>query len=116
MKNDLTVIIPVFNEEEIIESTILNLLPVCTSFGWKILAIDDGSVDQTPYILKKYEEKKDIKVINHPYNKGYGSSLKAGIISADTDLVAFYDGDGQHHPDDLVKMYESFGNNDMLVG
>lgn len=116
MKNDLTVIIPVFNEEEIIESTILNLLPVCKSFGWKILAVDDGSVDQTPYILKMYEEKKDIEVIKHPYNKGYGSSLKAGIISADTDLVAFYDADGQHNPDDLVKMYESFGNNDMLVG
>ncbi|MCJ7448901.1 MAG: glycosyltransferase family 2 protein [Bacteroidales bacterium] len=116
MKSSLTVIIPAFNEEESIENTILNLLPVCRSQGWQILAINDGSVDQTPYILKKFEEKKDIKVINQPFNKGYGSSLKAGIISADTDLVAFYDADGQNQPNDLVKMYESFGNNDMLVG
>jgi len=116
MKNSLTVIIPAFNEEESIESTILNLLPVCKGHGWQILAIDDGSVDKTPFILKKFEEKKDLKVINHPYNKGYGSSLKSGIISADTDLVAFYDADGQHQPIDLMKMYEAFSNYDMLVG
>ncbi|MBN2863482.1 MAG: glycosyltransferase [Bacteroidales bacterium] len=80
MEKNLTVIIPVFNEEEIIENTILNLLPVCKSLGWKILAINDDSVNQTPYILKGYEEKKDIKVITHPYNKGCGGSFKSGII------------------------------------
>lgn len=116
MINDLTVIIPVFNEEEIIENTIQNLLPVCKNLGWKILVINDGSSDQTLSILKRYEEKKDIKVITHPYNKGYGSSLKTGIILADTGLIAFYDADGQHRPGDLVKMYEAFGNYDMLVG
>jgi glycosyltransferase involved in cell wall biosynthesis len=57
-----------------------------------------------------------VRLINHPYNKGYGASLKTGMINSNTELVAFYDSDGQHNPEDLESLASKFGNYDMLVG
>ncbi|WP_417888199.1 glycosyltransferase [Zunongwangia sp.] len=69
---DITIIIPVFNEGEIIESVIKNL----RNEGFEnLLVINDGSSDETPNILKRI----GVKSITHNYNKGYGASLKTGI-------------------------------------
>jgi glycosyltransferase involved in cell wall biosynthesis len=113
MNKKLSIIIPAFNEEMGIESTINYLLPIAQKNDWRILVINDGSVDKTAEILKTMME---IEVINHPYNKGYGASLKTGIISSDSELVAFYDADGQHNPQDLENLFNSFKNYDMLIG
>ena len=51
-----------------------------------------------------------MRLINHPYNKGYGASLKTGMINSNTELVAFYDSDGQHNPEDLESLASKFGN------
>ncbi len=110
---DLTVIIPAYNEEKGLRDTVLGILNVVKDNSWKIIVINDGSTDNTVSTLKGI---KDIEVINHPYNKGYGASLKTGILNSKTDLVAFYDADGQHRPEDLVKLYENFADYDMLIG
>ncbi len=109
----LTVIIPAFNEEQGIRETILNLKDYIKDKEWKIIVVNDGSTDNTKTIL---ESIPDITVINHPYNKGYGASLKTGILKADSELISFYDADGQHRPDDLENIFNNFSNCDMLVG
>jgi len=111
--SDLTIIIPAFNEEDGIFDTIINLLAVTKPRGWHILIINDGSTDSTAKILSNISE---IEVIHHPYNKGYGASLKTGILNATTELIAFYDADGQHKHEDLVKLYNNLSSFDMLVG
>lgn len=114
MKIDLTIIIPAFNEEKGIEETMNNLLPLCLQREWKIIVVNDGSTDTTGEMLTRFGDK--ITVITHPYNKGYGSSLKTGIRNASTPLVAFYDADGQHQPEDLAVLVDNMGINDMIVG
>ena len=109
----LTVIIPVYNEEQSIADTLSVLLPVCAERNWKVLIINDGSTDATNAILT---DIKGIEVIDHPYNKGYGAALKTGIRHAASDYIAFYDADGQHNPEDLVRLTEEIGRNDMVVG
>lgn len=109
----LTIIIPAYNEEAGIANTVNTLLAYGQEKGWKVLVVNDGSTDKTKQIL---ENIADITIVNHPFNKGYGASLKTGIREADTPLIAFYDADGQHRPEDLDAMQQSFQSYDMLIG
>ncbi len=111
--NDLTIIIPAFNEQEGIRNTVLELRGAVKNNGWNILVINDGSTDNTAEVLGGIE---GVEIINHPYNKGYGASLKTGIQHAKTGLVAFYDADGQHRPEDLIRLHGNMENYDMLIG
>jgi glycosyltransferase involved in cell wall biosynthesis len=111
---DLTVIIPVYNEAEAIGQTLDELLPHVESNGWKLIVVNDGSNDGTGEILEKYRDR--LHVISHPYNCGYGAALKSGIRAADTELLAIYDSDGQHRPEDLLRLYGEISGIDMVIG
>ena len=114
MKNQsLSIIIPAFNEEKAIEDTLKQLIPFAMKNKWNIVVVNDGSSDKTQEIVEKNEYAT---LINHPHNKGYGAALKTGIRYVQTDLVAFYDSDGQHNPEDLERLVDNFDNYDMLVG
>jgi glycosyltransferase involved in cell wall biosynthesis len=109
----LTIIIPAFNEEKGIKNTIEDLLPFAKKNNWEILVVNDGSSDRTKEIIS---EISGISYINHPYNKGYGASLKTGIKASEGNLIAFYDADGQHDPKDLENLAENIDSHDMVVG
>jgi glycosyltransferase involved in cell wall biosynthesis len=109
----LTIIIPAYNEEDGIGNTVNTLLNFSKDKAWEIIVVNDGSTDNTRNIL---ENINGITVINHPYNKGYGASLKTGIIHARNPLISFFDADGQHRPEDLETMLENSAGYDMLVG
>jgi len=110
---DLTVIIPVYNEEGAVEDTLRLLKPYAEKNDWRIIVVNDGATDKTGEILARIP---GIKIITHPENKGYGHALKTGILNAETPLIAFYDADGQHNPYDLERLMENFCEYDMLVG
>lgn len=110
---ELTIIIPAFNESEGIGKTIEELIPVANDKKWKLIVINDGSVDSTEKEILKYSE---VKLINHPYNKGYGASLKTGIKHAKTEYIALYDADGQHRTEDLISLADNVGQYDMIIG
>ncbi|MGK0137616.1 MAG: glycosyltransferase involved in cell wall biosynthesis [Algoriphagus sp.] len=109
----LTIIIPCYNEERGIGGTIEKLLPVAKNQGWEILIVNDGSTDSTAKVVANLE---GVRVIHQKHNKGYGASLKAGILAAETEYIAFYDADGQHQPDDLLKLSLEAEKYDMIVG
>lgn len=116
-KEELTIIIAAYNEEDGIADTIQGLLPLLDKYLWKLLVINDGSSDETESIILRFSKSNSrISYINHPYNRGYGAGLKTGIKNANTDFVAFYDADGQHRPEDMEKLYDKFVGLDMLVG
>lgn len=110
----LTIIIPAYNEELGIKQTLIDLLDVSKSNGWKVVVVNDGSSDKTQSEVEKLGQ--DVTLINHPYNKGYGAALKTGIRAAKTEYIAFYDSDGQHNPNDLLNLWNNINNYDMLVG
>ncbi|RKY48821.1 MAG: glycosyltransferase family 2 protein [Candidatus Neomarinimicrobiota bacterium] len=62
--------------------------------------------------IKKY----NIKVITHPTNKGYGASLKTGILASSNENLIFVDGDGQHKTEYIPKIIEELNTYDMVVG
>ena len=109
-KLDISIIIPAHNEEEGIADVINGVKRL--NKGYEIIVVDDGSVDNT------YNLAADtgVKVIRHPYNKGYGAALKTGIRNAEADIVLFIDADGQHKPADIQKLIQHIGDYDMVVG
>lgn len=111
--NELTIIIPVYNEEAAIKNTLDELLDFSKSKKWELLVVNDGSNDKTGEILRGYSS---LKVVTHPYNKGYGASLKTGIKNASSELICFYDADGQHIPSDVENLMNNFLKFDMLIG
>jgi glycosyltransferase involved in cell wall biosynthesis len=64
---------------------------------WEILLIDDGSKDKTPQVAKKLQQQypKNIKVVTHNPNRGYGAAFKSGIYNSSYKWIAFTDVDGQ---------------------
>ncbi len=110
----LSVVIPTFNEERAIRRTLDELLPFCEEKGWPVIVVDDGSHDGTAQILDGFAPR--LQTIRHPYNRGYGASLKTGIRAAVTDFVATYDSDGQHRPEDLLNLAMGAAKCDMIIG
>ena len=107
---ECTIIIPAYNEEEGIRSVINGLKRMRDKCV--ILVVDDGSTDNT----FKYASESGVRVVHHPYNKGYGAALKTGIRNAKTDVVLLMDADGQHRPDDACKILQYMDEYDMVVG
>jgi cellulose synthase/poly-beta-1,6-N-acetylglucosamine synthase-like glycosyltransferase len=85
----ITVIVPAYNEEKVIQTTIESLL--ATDYPDKeIIVVDDGSTDKTLEIARRYSDK--IKVI-HKENGGKASALNQGLLYATGDIVAVVDAD-----------------------
>ena len=94
--DDVTVIIPAYNEAGSIESTVRNTLqePLVKD----LVVVDDGSVDNQSELALV----AGAKVIRHPYNIGNGAAIKTGIRSSKGDVFVFMDADGQHDTSDIV--------------
>ena len=103
MKNhlidELSVFFPCYNEEKNIENTISKTIPVLEKVAkkWEIILIDDGSKDNTAKILKEIQKNhpKQISIITHNPNRGYGAALKSGLYNSKYQWIAFTDSDGQ---------------------
>ena len=115
MKKNLTAIIPAYNEEKTIGGLIDDLKKELSNLDleYEIIVVNDASTDKTKEILEKTE---GIKLINHPYNKGYGASLKTGIKNARYDLLLFIDGDGQHPIEEIPNLLKYADEFDMVTG
>ena len=108
----LTIIVPAYNEEAAIEKTLTGLLSLYRDWA-EIILVNDGSTDRTAELASSLE---GVRVLSHKRNFGYGAALKTGISRARTDLVCFFDSDGQHDPEDVTRLYEALGSADMVVG
>ena len=109
-KSDISIIIPAYNESATIGEMIDKIKILNANF--EIIVIDDGSGDDTASVAKE----AGAIVYRHPYNIGNGAAIKSGIRIASGDILVFMDGDGQHNPEDIEKMIESFPAYDMVVG
>ena len=103
----LSVFFPCYNEEKNITTTVNKAVKVLenTAKEWEILLIDDGSKDNTPQILKKISQtNKNITVITHNPNRGYGAALKSGLYNSKYPWITFTDSDGQFDFSEIKKL------------
>ncbi|MBW2967126.1 glycosyltransferase family 2 protein [Candidatus Woesearchaeota archaeon] len=111
----LTILVPVYNEKSAISVTIRQIQKVMSgsSIKYEIITVDDGSIDGTEKILKGI---KGIKTVTHPYNLGYGSSLKTGLRHAKGEWILITDADGTYPIKDIPKLLRYRHQYDMVVG
>lgn len=111
----LSIIVPTFNEEKTIEAVVNQLKNELGALNadFEIIIVDDGSTDSTKNIIKKID---GIRLITHPYNKGYGAALKTGIKNANCEWSLFFDADGQHDPSQIKNFLEYANDFDLVAG
>jgi glycosyltransferase involved in cell wall biosynthesis len=107
---DVSVVIPAFNEEDGIGAVVTELR---ARHAWReVLVVDDGSSDRTA----ERAEAAGARVVRHPYNKGNGAAVKTGIREAAGDAILLMDADGQHDPEDALRLIAKVGVYDLVIG
>jgi glycosyltransferase involved in cell wall biosynthesis len=116
--NDLTIIVPAYNEEKALASFLPELIDFCAANQCKLLIVNDGSADNTRELLERYQHMDFFTPLNHKVNRGYGGAIKTGIYAAQTPYIITIDADGQHRPEDVRSLYQKLKEQeaDMVVG
>jgi len=112
----LTIVIPAYNEQEAIGSTVERTLSCRAEVmerggvsAVQIIVVDDGSTDATLRIANAYGE---IEVLSFGANRGYGAAIKEGFRRGDGDLVGFLDADGTCDPRFFGDLCAAIGHDD----
>lgn len=116
---ELSIVVPAYNEEEIIKTVIDNLQQkILLSFNSsEIIVIDDASTDRTPAYLDELSKRYDnMVVVHHPRNQGHGRSLRTGLDMARGAHVFVCDSDNQSDPEDFWKIYSVMDSSDLAIG
>jgi len=117
---NLSIVIPLFNEEEVLPLLLKELKKVGSSItgGYEIVFVDDGSCDKTYEILQKVAKKdKNIKIIRFSRNFGHQAAFNAGIDFAAGNMVITMDGDLQHPPKLIPKFIKHAKEGyDIIIG
>lgn len=106
---DLSVVIPVYNEEESLEPLLDELLAALDPTGksYEIIVIDDGSTDGTyPVLLRLHQREERLKAVRLKRNFGQTAAVAAGFAHAKGDIIVAMDGDGQNDPKDIPAMLD----------
>ena len=115
----LTIIVPVFNEEDNIyrlEERLSAFLPTC-SVSACVLFVNDGSTDTSlAKILEVCSRHTDFYYIDFVKNAGLSAAMKAGIDHAESELVGYMDADLQTAPEDFNLLLSKIEGNSMVIG
>ncbi len=98
----LSVIIPVYNEVESIETILTRVYD--TKLTHEIIVVDDGSKDGTRDKLKVLDGKKGVRVILHEVNQGKGAAVRTGMAAAKGDVFLIQDADLEYDPRDYPEL------------
>lgn len=107
----VTILIPAYNEERGIGPVLEEVKRL--GLPGEIVVVDDGSLDHT---FEAASAVSGIKVLRHDVNRGYGQSLKTGILGATHDIIVITDADGTYPNEDIPKLLKFVQSYDMVVG
>jgi dolichol-phosphate mannosyltransferase len=119
MRRELSIVVPVYNEEE-------NILPLArevheafanAGYDYELVLVDDGSSDCTWAKIKEAQAiEPRVRGLHHQKNAGQSAALWTGIQSSDAPLIATLDGDLQNDPADLPRLLAELDRYDFVCG
>ena len=112
----LSVVVPIHNEENTLETVINKVLE--TGIPVEMILVDDGSTDGTAAILRKFLDNPHIKTVFHGVRQGKGAALRSGFTVATGDVVLIQDADMEYDPDDYLQLLQPIIENraDVVYG
>ena len=122
MKNpcELSIIIPAYNEEHRIKSTLLSISAFLKNekINAEIIVVDDGSTDFTSRIVESQKnEIPNLTLISLPKNLGKGNAIKTGVMIASGELILMMDADNSTPINEYTKLKASLTNEyDIVIG
>jgi glycosyltransferase involved in cell wall biosynthesis len=121
MKENLSIVIPAYNESGSIAGVLENISRFVKENKLNVIVVNDGSTDATLDALTSFilsNPDYPLQVINHSVNRGYGGALKSGMRHVITRYLVTIDADGQHHVEDIATLYHQLCDEkaDMCIG
>ena len=118
---EVSIISPVFNESENIESFVNNVFQTMSEnrYTWELIIVDDGSTDGSNDILKKMsKDRPQLRALLLSKNFGQTSAIQAGFDKAKGKYFVTLDSDLQNDPKDIPKILNKLINEklDLVVG
>jgi len=114
-KQLFSVVVPVYNEEKVIKKVLREIKRTLKKekVRFEIIVVNDGSTDSSGQILEK---EKGIRILAHSKNKGYGATIKTGVMKAKFENIIMIDGDNTYSPQDISLLIKNFKDEEMIVG
>ena len=115
---NIAIVVPVYNEQEIIKTVITDLKNKLSNTNYKIIILNDGSTDRTWEQLKIFTNDEKVLLINKK-NEGHGKTLIRGYklaLEMGLDYIVQIDSDDQIPIDELYKIMEFARNHDLVCG
>jgi dolichol-phosphate mannosyltransferase len=119
---EVSVIVPMFNEEENATKTLkrLSSLLDSTDKKWEVIVVDDGSTDNTKRLVEEYSDFNDgIKLFSYTPNQGRGKALRIGFQKAQGKIICTTDADLSYDEKHIVRMIKLLEQNqdvDLVIG
>lgn len=114
-----SVVVPLKNEEENIQTLIEELEPVMHSLKkpWELICVDDGSTDGTLNTLMSLQSQKPyLRIITFKRNYGQSCAFDAGFKTSKGEYIITMDGDGQNDPQDIPRLLDAIAKADLVCG
>jgi len=102
---DISILIPVFNEEGNIEPLVKAVQKACAHLNYEMILVNDGSTDRTAQEMEALASPS-VRVFSLKRNFGQTAALAAAIDQAQGKIIIPMDGDGQNDPADIPKLLE----------
>ena len=98
----LTVIVPFYNEEKTLESSLIRLKD--SKIADEVILIDDCSTDNSLNIAQSFTNNKDWKLYRNENNLGKGSAIQKALDFINSDLFIVHDADLEYNPLDIIEL------------
>ncbi|HEX2356114.1 MAG TPA: glycosyltransferase family 2 protein [Micromonosporaceae bacterium] len=99
----LSILMPVYNEEDHIADALKQALAVDYPCEIELVVVDDGSRDGTAEVLGRIDDPR-VRVISHPRNVGKGAAIRTAANRADGEYMVILDADLEYDPQDIPKL------------
>ena len=113
----LSVLVPVYNEQHLVYSSLLGLTVLETSPHLErieVIVVDDCSTDDTPQVIERFRATHTLTgkiewiFLTHEKNRGKGSAVRTALDRATCHISVIHDADLEYHPKDLLRIVQAF--------
>ena len=91
--NNFSIVIPIYNEEDILEESLNNIISICerTDIDYEIIISENGSTDNTKNLAVEFEQSNSKIVLIKSDNPNYGEALKRGFLKCKNEIIISFD-------------------------